>query len=119
MNVLGTTSPAFRGEDQSLHANLGDIHSIQTLFKARLLDKITKKEKYKRVHAQRLSPRLPRMQGYEGKPDEETEKQQPVKKRKEERVSYFDSQVKEIFPKGKKCLIMLSITVTPNKLTKN
>lgn len=67
---------------------------------------------------QRLHLTLPGRQGNEGKPDEETEEQQPWRRRKKT-VWLLGSQVKEIFARENKWLIMLSITAISSKLTKN
>ena len=70
--------------------SLGDI-AIQLLFKGSMKS-CNEETKYKRVEVQRVSPRLPRRQGDEGKPDEETEKE----KAKESMIS-FQSNKGNIF----------------------
>ena len=85
----------WNSERQSWHTNLGDI-GIQLLFKGSMKS-CNEENKYKRVEVQRVSPRLPRRQGDEGKPDEETEKQRPEKEKAKESMISFQSNKGNIF----------------------
>ena len=80
--VVGITSLEFTGEDRAA-PQIWETSAYRCYLKLGYwIRSQNGKSEYKRVEVQRVSPRLPRRQGDEGKPDEKTEKQPAVKEKK-------------------------------------